>query len=217
MLPVSLVGVVVQWGGSNHLPLYYADSGSRGAGGVKNTIKNYFQSQSEPSTNPGAANFNHIKENKEKDKDVKEAKDSTAPPTAPVKDTTAAAVSVVDLATQLMPPPSRVIPAAKAGVVAPPSAGTVLEMRKQIDLLKLGKEVAESRVRQLANNRSFIPTSLMLMVDVAYRLCTYRLPRWRKRSAFWRSRTPCRRCGSRSKCIICARQRMCLLPQLDHG
>jgi hypothetical protein len=122
------------------------DSGSRGAGGVKNTIKNYFHTQNDNPPGAGSASFNHIKEGKES-KEPKEvtvqiiAKDSTLP--------------VTDQATQLMPPPARITPASKvvSGPQQQPSA-SALELKKQIDMLKLAKDVAESRVRPLLQRTS---------------------------------------------------------------
>jgi hypothetical protein len=125
------------------------DSGSRGAGGVRNTIKNYFHTQNDNPPGAGNASFNHIKEGKES-KESKEPKEATVQIIA--KDSS---LPVTDQATQLMPPPARITPASKvvSGPQQLPSA-SALELKKQIDMLKLAKDVAESRVRPLLQRTS---------------------------------------------------------------
>lgn len=114
-----------------------ADSGSRGAGGTKNTIKNYFPSQSDgTSSSSVAASFTHIsKDGKDKDKDS-----ATSTPRE------ASSVNVVDLSTQLMPPPAKINPASKGAPVLQQQYSTIMELKKQNDVLRLGKEIAEGRV-----------------------------------------------------------------------
>jgi hypothetical protein len=113
---------------------------------VKNTIKNYFHTQNDNPPGAGNASFNHIKEGKES----KEAKEATVQIVA--KDSS---VPVTDQATQLMPPPARINPANKVvpGPQQQPSA-SALELKKQIDMLKLAKDVAESRVRPFLQRTS---------------------------------------------------------------
>ena len=119
----------------------YSDSGSRGAGGVKNTIKNYFVPQGESAagsgTAAGPANFHHINRDKEKDKESL-GKDPNNP---------------IDPLVALMPPPAK-IPSAtnnsggagKPGPITTQQVNTIIELKKQAELFKYSKELAESRV-----------------------------------------------------------------------
>jgi hypothetical protein len=113
------------------------DSGSRGAT-AKNTIRNYFVSEKD-----GGASFNHINTGAATTKDVKDCKESKDGIVVKAEPGTTA-----EAASGAMPPPSKTAPAAKTVVNAQQQqVGTILELKKQIDQLRLGKEIAETRVR----------------------------------------------------------------------
>jgi hypothetical protein len=123
------------------LVVLIADSGSRGAV-VKNTIRNYFVSQ-----NDGAASFNHINSGAPATKEGKDSKESVVVKTEPLVKT-----EPVDLTAGAMPPPSKTAPTAKIVVNAQQQqVGTILELKKQIDQLRLAKEIAETRVSHEAS------------------------------------------------------------------
>lgn len=120
------------------------DSGSRGAGGVKNTIKSYFITQSDTSLkekDKETASFHHMN-----------IAASTANSAA--NSTTALPPSTVTLdGTALMPPPAVKAAADKAakGAQTPhqQQQSAMLELKKQSEALRIAKDIAEHKVRTL--------------------------------------------------------------------